>query len=405
MTDLEITAPVQEDAFPSWPMPRSCPLLPPDQYARLREEQPQRVQLDDGSLVWIVSRYDDVREAMKNPALSVDITQPGFPIRLPIPPEPRIQSFMRMDPPEHTRLRRMVMPELGASAVKAYRPMVVELVDALLDELDAAPRPVDLVPAFAFPIPALTIARILGVPDSDAEAFQAQTLALTTCDLGKADGAEAFATLWGYLEELVRAKEAEPTDDLIGRLVRRYWATGELDHDDLVAMVFLVLVAGHETTANQITLSVLTLMRHPDQVTSMLERPDRVDLVIDELLRYWSIPQDNQVRVAIRETELGGVTIEPGQGVVFAISAANHDEAVFSDAASFAPDRDARGHLAFGHGPHYCPGASLAKLEMAVALPALFRRFPALRLAVDVDDLSFRHDTVVYGLDGLPVTW
>ncbi|KOU40425.1 cytochrome P450 [Streptomyces sp. WM6378] len=394
-----------ETVAPNWPMPRSCPMLPPDQYAELREEAPQQVRLDDGTLAWIVSRHKDVREAMMNPALSVDNTRPGFPQRLPIPPVPRIQSFMRMDAPEHTRLRRMVMPELGKSAVKAYRPMVTELVEGLLDEVAAQPHPVDLLPAFAFPIPALTIARILGVPEGDADVFQKQTLALTTCDVGSDAGAEALGLLTGYLDELIRTKEADPCDDLIGRLVRQYWATGELDHADLVAMVFLVLVAGHETTVSQLTLSILTLIQHPHEVEKMLADPARLDKVIDELLRYWSIPQDNQVRVAVKETELGGVPVCPGQGVVFAISAANHDDSVFPDPAVFQPDRDARQHLAFGHGAHYCPGAALAKMEMEVALPALFRRFPDLRLGVDFEDLSFRHDTVVYGLNALPVTW
>jgi cytochrome P450 len=396
----------QEAALSTWPMPRSCPMLPPDQYAQLREEPPQRVRLDDGSLAWIISRYHDVRVAMKDPALSVDITQPGFPIRLPIPPLPRVQSFMRMDAPEHTRLRRMVMPELSGPAVKVYRPMVQELVDGLLDDLEAGPRPVDLLDTYAFPIPALIIARILGVPEEDADLFQEQTLALTTCAMGSAEGADAFGKLSGYLDQLVRAKQAKPTDDdLIGRLVRRFWSSGELDHTDLVAMVFLVLVAGHETTASQLMLSILTLMRHPEEVVLMLERPERLNRVIDELLRYWSIPQDNQVRVAVRTTEVGGVTIQPGEAVVFAISAANHDEQVYRDPSTFCPDRDANNHLAFGHGPHYCPGASLARMEMEIALPALFRRFPGLRPTVDLEALSFRHDTVVYGLNGLPVTW
>ncbi|MFI6661482.1 cytochrome P450 [Streptomyces sp. NPDC050523] len=394
-----------ENVAPNWPMPRSCPMLPPDRYAELREEPPQQVRLDDGTLAWIVSRHRDVREAMMNPALSVDNTQPGFPQRLPIPPVPRIQSFMRMDAPEHTRLRRMVMPELSKAAVKAYRPMVTELVDTLLDDLAARPHPVDLLPTFAFPIPALTIARILGVPEGDTDVFQKQTLAITTCDVGSDAGAEAVGLLTGYLDELIRTKESAPSDDLIGRLVRQYVATGELDHADLVAMVFLVLVAGHETTVSQLTLSTLTLIQHPDEVEKMLDHPERLDKVIDELLRYWSIPQDNQVRVAVQETELGGVPVRPGQGVVFALSAANHDESVFSDAAVFDPDRDARQHLAFGHGAHYCPGAALAKMEMEVALPALFRRFPDLHLGVDFEDLSFRHDTVVYGLNALPVTW
>ncbi len=342
---------------------------------------------------------------MKNPALTVDRTKPGVPQRLPIPPVPRILSFLGMDPPEHTRLRRMVMPMLGASAVKQHRAGVQELVDRLLDELAAGPQPADLFNGFAFPLPALTIARIMGVPDEEAEQFQKQTLALTTCAMDSPEGAQAFADLSAYIDQLVRAKQAAPADDMISELARKHWATGELDHDDFVAMVLVVLVAGQETTAGQLALSVLTLMDHPEQTRLMLEKPDRLEPVIDELLRYWSIPQDNQVRASLEPTEIGGVQIGPAEGIVLAIAAANHDETVFPDAARFCPQRDARNHLAFGVGTHYCPGAALAKMEMELALPALFRRFPNLRLAVDVSELSFRYNTVAYGVNSLPVTW
>jgi cytochrome P450 len=312
---------------------------------------------------------------------------------------------MRMDPPEHTRLRRMVIPELSARAINSYRPFVSELASRLLDDISAQSGPVDLVSSFALPLPALTIARILGVPAEDVDSFEAQARIVTTCDLGLKTGADALRDLSDYLDKLVRAKESNPADDLISRLASRYVATGELDRTDLVAMVFLVLVAGHETTANQIALSVLTLIQHPQGLTTMLTRPDRMNRVIDELLRYWSIPQDNQVRVVAEETDLGGVAVCPGEAVVFALPAANHDETVFPDPARFDPDRDARHHLAFGQGPHYCPGAPLARMELELTLMALFRRFPKLRLAVDVDQLSFRRNTVVYGLDQLPVIW
>ncbi|MFF7249706.1 cytochrome P450 [Embleya sp. NPDC008237] len=400
-----MTDTTQDTTIPTWPMPRSCPLLPPDRYAELREEPPRQVRLDDGTLAWLVTRYADMRAAMLNPSLSVDITLPGFPLRLPLPPDPLLHSFLRLDPPEHTRVRRMVMPEFNNTAVDGYRPAVRELVQGLLDTVAEQPQPVDLLPAFAFPIPALMIARILGVPERDLDAFQEQNLALTRCDLRNADAVDAFGALSEYLEGLVRDKEREPSDDLISRLVHLHVAKGEFGRDELVAMVLLLLVAGAETTASQIALSVLTLLRHPEQIQPMLEQPGRLGKVIDELLRYWSISQDNQVRVAKRETTLGGVPIRPGHAVVFAISAANHDDSVFTDAARFDPDRDARHHLAFGHGTHFCPGAALAKMEMEIALPALFRRFPNLRLGADLADLSFRYDTVVYGVNELPVTW
>jgi cytochrome P450 len=213
--------------------------------------------------------------------------------------------------------------------------------------------------------------------------------------------------LSGYLDDLVREKELRPTDDITSRLATEYVATGELEHDDLVAMVRLILVAGHETTANQISLSILLMLQQPQIVTMLLGHPEHTEPVIEELLRYWSIPQENQVRTTLRETELGaGVRACPGDGIVLAIPSANHDETVFADPTRFDPTRDNRTQLAFGHGAHYWPGAPPARLELAVALPALFRRLPRLRLAVDdIADLPFRYDTVAYGLDELPVTW
>ena len=248
---------------------------------------------------------------------------------------------------------------------------------------------------------------MLGVPEDDLEDFAEQTRLIVTSDASESEAMAAFGQLSAYLDMLVRDKEKNPTDDLTSQLATQYWSTGKLDHEDLVAMVRLVLVAGHETTANQLALSALTLMRHPDAVTEMLARPDRLDGLIEELLRFWSIPQDNQVRVAVGETELGGVPVCPGQAVIFALPAANHDETVFPDPDPdrFDPSRDARHHLAFGHGAHYCPGAPLARMEMAEALPALFTKFPGLRLAEPYERLPFRHNTVVYGLDRLPVTW
>ncbi|MGC0423500.1 cytochrome P450 [Embleya sp. AB8] len=395
-----------ETAIPTWPMPRSCPMLPPDQYTEMRDEPPRQVRLHDGTLAWLITSYADMRAAMLDSALSVDITLPGFPLRLPLPPDPVLHSFLRLDPPEHTRVRRMVMPSFNNTAVDSYRPAVRTLVNSLLDKMADAPHPVDLVADFAFPIPALLIGRILGVPERDMDAFAEQNVKITRCDLRNAEVAAAeFGALSQYLEGLVRDKEREPSDDLISRLLHEYVIKGEFGRDELVSMVLLLLVAGAETTASQIGLSVLTLLRHPEQVAPMLDQPGRLGRVIDELIRYWSVSQDNQVRVVKRHTELGGVPVCPGQAVVFAIVSANHDERVFTDASRFDPDRDARHHLAFGHGTHFCPGAGLARMEMEIALPALFRRFPDLRLAADLEDLSFRYDTVVYGVNELPVTW
>jgi cytochrome P450 len=298
----------------------------------------------------------------------------------------------------------MVMAEFTPRAIKRRRPDLERIVIELLDAMAAGPQPVELVSAYALPIPSTLIATMLGVPVADRQTFQQHNHGFMKPAPGQ-DPMVALVELTSYLDALVRQKEQDPGEDLTSELAVKYWATGELSHDDLVAMIRMLLIAGFETTGNQLALSILTLIRHPDQVTAMLEDPARQERVIEELLRYWSIAQDNQVRVTNRDCEIGGVMIPAGAGVVFAIPAANHDESVFACPERFEPDREACPNLAFGQGPHYCPGAPLARLEMEVGLAALFQRFPTLQPVSDVAQLSFRNAKVTYGLDELWVRW
>nr|WP_244319831.1 MULTISPECIES: cytochrome P450 [Streptomyces] len=314
-------------------------------------------------------------------------------------------SFSRMDDPEHGRLRRMALTEFTARRTRALRPEVELLVDHLLDELERRPRPVDLVTEFAVRLPALVIARMLGVPERDEADFTEQSRVVLSQEAGPEETYAAFVTMTRLLDRLVTERTADPRDDLVSRLATRYVASGELTHDELVAMARFFLVAGHETTAHQIALSVLSLLRDPVQLAELRADPSLFKPAVEELLRYWSISQDNQVRVAVDDIELGGAHIRKGEGVVLAIPAANHDESVYPGAERLDIHRDAAGHLAFGFGPHLCPGASLARMELEVCLSRLFARFPALRLAVPVEDVRFRENTLVYGLEELPVTW
>ncbi|WP_327067882.1 cytochrome P450 [Kitasatospora sp. NBC_01302] len=392
------------EAFSAWPMPRSCPYSPPDAYRALRDQPPLKVRIRDGE-AWLVTRHDQVRQVLTDPRFSADDQQPGFPIRIQLPPEPGVMSFNRMDDPEHGRLRRMAMTEFTARRTRAMRPEVELLVDRLLDELAAGPRPVDLVDNFAVRLPSLVIARMLGVPEEDEHAFTEQSRTILSQEASGEEILAAFVEMSQYLDRLTTQKERDPQDDMLSRLAQRYVATGELTHQELVAMGRFFLVAGHETTAHQISLSVLSLLRDPEQLAHLREDPELFRPAVDELLRYWSISQDNQVRAAIEDVELGGARIAKGEGVIVAIPSANHDESVFPDAHRLDVRRDARAHIAFGHGPHLCPGAPLARMELEVCLRALFTRFPTLRLAVDEAKVDFRENTIVYGLNQLPVTW
>ncbi|MGW1806966.1 cytochrome P450 [Streptomyces sp. NPDC002078] len=392
------------DPLPAWPMPRSCPYTPPDAYAELRQRPPLRVRIRGGE-AWLVTRHADVRRVLNDHRFSADDQQPGFPIRIQLPPEPGVMSFSRMDDPEHGRLRRMAMTEFTARRTRALRPEVELLVEQLLDELAAGPRPVDLVANFAVRLPSLVIARMLGVPEEDEADFTEQSRVILSQDAGPEETYAAFVEMSQFLDRLVAQRTATPRDDLISRLATRYVASGELTHEDLVAMARFILVAGHETTAHQISLSVLSLLRDPDQLAELRADLGLFKPAVEELLRYWSISQDNQVRAAVDDVELSGARIRKGDGVIVAIPAANHDESVYPGAARLDIRRDASGHLAFGFGAHLCPGASLARMELEVCLSALFTRFPTLRLAVPPQEVRFRENTIVYGLEELPVTW
>ncbi|MGW1914658.1 cytochrome P450 [Streptomyces sp. NPDC002076] len=392
------------DPLPAWPMPRSCPYTPPDAYAELRERPPLRVRIRGGE-AWLVTRHADVRRVLNDHRFSADDQQPGFPIRIQLPPEPGVMSFSRMDDPEHGRLRRMAMTEFTARRTRALRPEVELLVEQLLDELAAGPRPVDLVANFAVRLPSLVIARMLGVPEEDEADFTEQSRVILSQEAGPEETYAAFVEMSQFLDRLVAQRTATPQDDLISRLATRYVASGELTHEDLVAMARFILVAGHETTAHQISLSVLSLLRDPDQLAELRADPGLFRPAVEELLRYWSISQDNQVRAAVDDVELSGARIRKGDGVIVAIPAANHDESVYPGAARLDIHRDTSGHLAFGFGAHLCPGASLARMELEVCLSALFTRFPTLRLAVPPQEVRFRENTIVYGLEELPVTW
>lgn len=393
-------------ALPNWPMPRSSPMLPPDDYSALRVGPPVRVRLRGGD-AWLLTRYEDVRMALADLRFSSDDQRAGFPLRIQLPPEPGIQTFFRMDPPAQTRLRKMAMTEFTVRRTKLLRPAIEKLVDQLLDELAESPRPTDLVDAFTLRLPSLVIARLLGVPDQDQGSFTEQSRMILSQVATAQETYAAYVAMSHYIDDLTARREREPQDDMLSRFATQFVATGQMNHTELVAIARFFLIAGHETTSNQLTLSVLSLLLDPVQRDRMLAGgQETAEGAVEELLRYWSVSQDNIVRLAVADVELDGAQIRAGDAVVIALNGANHDERVFADAAKIDLARDnARQHLAFGHGPHLCPGAPLARTELVVGIVELFRRFPALRLAVPSSDLSFRENTLIYGLNELPVTW
>jgi hypothetical protein len=311
-----------------------------------------------------------------------------------------------MDDPEHARLRRMVTAPFTIKRVAAMRPAVQKIVDDLIDEMLAGPKPVDLVEAFALPVPSLVICRLLGVPYSDHDLFQDNSKILINRDAAPEDRAAAAGRLFEYLDRLIGEKLDNPGDDLLSSLTERI-GNGELSRQEAAQMGVLMLIAGHETTVNMIALGTLALLEHPDQLAVLRETddPKLVASAVEELLRYLNITHNGRRRVALEDIEIAGQVIRAGEGVILANDIANRDPDVFPDPDRLDIQRDARRHVAFGFGVHQCLGQPLARMELEVVYSTLYRRIPTLRSATELDRLPFKHDGSVYGVYELPVTW
>ncbi|WP_030618361.1 cytochrome P450 [Streptomyces sclerotialus] len=397
--------------LPAYPAARSgaCPFDPPAAYADWRAAQGlQRVRLWNGATAWVVTRYEDIKAALSDPRISADATRPGFPwLTAGGPGSLLAKSFLRMDDPEHARLRRMVVKDFTAKRVRELTPRIQRLTDELLDRMARGPQPADLVAEFALPLPSLVICLLLGVPYEDHEFFQENSRRTITVTATAEESQAASAALHDYLRDLVVRLEREPGDGLIGRLVTERVRTGELTREDVIRTALLLLFGGHETTGNMIALGTLALLRHPDQLSRIrdTEDPDVIAAAVEELLRYLSVVENSVARVAVADLTLGGRHVRAGEGLFMSLPAGNRDAACTPLPDTLDTARDARDHLAFGYGSHQCLGQLLARAELTVALPALLRRLPGLRLAVPVEEVPFRLDTLIFGTYRLPVAW
>jgi cytochrome P450 len=392
---------------PSFPGVRAtgCPFDPPPAIQELQAHEPlTRVRLWDGSTPWLATRYADQKALLSDRRVSADITNPGYP--LPMAGRRVSLSFILMDDPDHIRLRRMVTAPFTIKRVAAMRSTIQQIVDGLIDDLLAGPKPVDLVQAFALPLPSLVICDLLGVPYADHQFFQDNSNILINRDRSMAEKGEASGRLMGYLDELIGAKLANPGDDLLSRLTERING-GELTRAEAAQMGVLMLIAGHETTANMIALGTLALLEHPDQLALLRDNDDPalVASAVEELLRYLNITHNGRRRVATEDIEIAGQVIRAGEGIILANDVANRDPEIFADPDRLDLTRNPRNHVAFGFGVHQCLGQPLARLELQVVYSTLYRRIPTLRRATELDELSFKHDGSVYGVYELPVTW
>jgi cytochrome P450 len=399
----------QEKPVPEFPLPRAagCPFDPPPALRELQREGPlARVRLADGSTPWLVTRYEDQRRVLADPRVSADIDRPGYPIGAPRPAGGTKMGFILMDDPEHARLRRTVTGSFAVKRVEAMRPAVQRIVDGLIDAMLAGPRPVDLVEAFALPVPSLVICDLLGVPYTDHDFFQRNSRTLIRRSATPEERMAAGGALHQYLDDLMGEKLSAPSMDLLSQLAARVHA-GDLTRQEATQIGVLLLLAGHETTANMIALGTLTLLEHPGQLAVLRDSDDPrlVASAVEELLRYLNITHNGRRRVALEDFELDGRLIRAGEGLIVANDIGNRDPAAFEDPDRLDLTRNPRHHVAFGFGVHQCLGQPLARMELQVVYSTLYRRIPTLRLATSMDHIPFKHDGAVYGVYELPVTW
>jgi cytochrome P450 len=356
--------------------------------------------------VWLVLGYQAVRQVLSDPRFSREAAaRPDGPIANPAGFNP--EFLVSMDPPRHTRIRGLMAKAFSPRTVEGLEPWMRQLVDGLLDELAEHGKPADLVRLLAEPLPIMVICQLLGVPIEDrAQIRQWAGKLMSDTAFPPEEIAEAMGQVNAYLDELVAARRRNPDDALISALIAVNDEGGHLTAAELTSNIQLLLIAGHETTVNQISNSVVTLFKHPDQASLLAKQPQLRPRAVQELLRYSRLLSAVLPRVATADVPLGDVVIRAGEAVVPLIAVANRDPDAFPDPNRFDITRTGPApHMAFGHGPHYCIGAPLAQLELQIALGALWDRFPSLAPAVDLDDLSWKPGLAVRAVRALPVTW
>lgn len=411
MTQAAVDAQAALQAWGAFDLDDPFPL-----FAEVRAQAPvHRVTLADGHNAWLIMRYEEARQALNDPRLSKDMhaamAGDSEVVAEGLPGPALARHMLSMDPPDHTRLRKLVQGAFTPRRINALRPRVQELVDGLLDGVAAAgpDATVDLVTTFAFPLPYTVICELLGIPGPDR------------ADLGKAftdlflpagpDGEPVPAARAGaahiidYLDRLVEAKRAEPGDDLVSALNAARDGSAKLDRQELCSTLFQLFVAGHDTTASLIGNGVVALLTHPDQLALVKADLTLVPRAVEEFLRFDAPVPHSTFRYTSAPVEIGGVTIPAGEQVMISLAAADRDPARFPEPDSLDVTRTERGHIAFGHGIHFCLGAPLGRMEGEIAFTTLLTRFPDLRLAVPADTLHWGHGDglVLRGLTELPV--
>jgi cytochrome P450 len=394
------------------PKTRQHPFDPPDGVTEIREKaRISRLKFADGHLGWLVTGHHQVREILGSPKFSNDparqhlldkrVLDDVSDDRTLRKAEPGM--FLSQDPPDHTRLRKMLQGQFTVRRMNQLSEWIGKIVDDQLKHLRTLDGKADLVKEFAMPVPSLVICALLGVDYDEKHRFQEDTAKMLSFEVSFKEAMEAVARIREFMRELIARKKANPGgDDMISDLL----ATGEPTDEEASNMAMLLLLAGHETTANMLGIGTFTLLQHPDQLKILKDEPEVIDNAVEELMRYLSIIHFGPARTATEDVEIDGHLIKAGDTVLMHLPVANRDPEKFTG----NPDeldlrRPASGHVAFGHGIHQCLGQQLARIEMRIGFSRLFQEFPDLRLDVAPEEVPMRSDMGIYGVHSLPVAW
>jgi cytochrome P450 len=394
--------------------PRSYPFgrhrLDPDpQYAQLRRDEPVcRVQLPYGRPAWLVTSYELVKLVLGDPRFSREATLVGDnPRESPVDLLPQVpEVILNMDPPKHTRIRQLAGKAFTNRRVERLRPRARQIASGLIDNMTAGSPPADLVEGFSFPLPAIVISELLGVPEVDRHEFRRWTAGMVSnSTVSEEEQQELYLNAFSYLGELLAQRREQPGDDLLTALVQARDNEDRLTETELLFLANALLGGGNDSTAHQITNVVYTLVTNPQQLDQLRARPELIPSAVEELLRYIVLGNAINPRIAIVDVRLGDVLVRAGEPVLTANGAADRDPSVFDRPDELDITRQPNPHLAFGHGPHFCPGAQLARMELQVSVETILSRLPGVRIAVPESDLTWQEGTLMRRPAALPLCW
>ncbi|WP_241473939.1 cytochrome P450 [Mycolicibacterium neoaurum] len=399
-----------ETEVPEYPMERepACPFAPPRRMLN-SDKGLWRVKIWNGDTPWLITGHEEAKALFADARISVDDRRDGFPHwneHMLSTVDKRPRSVFTADAEEHTRFRRMLSKPFTFRRVEGLRPVIQKITDECIDEILAGPQPADIVDKLALPVPTVVISEMLGVPYEDHEFFQEHANA-GLARYAAADAMQKGAmSLHQYLVDLIEKKQADPAEDAVSDLAERVNA-GEISVKEAAQLGTGLLIAGHETTANVIGIGVLALLENPEQADFLrnADDPKVIANAVEELMRYLSIIQNGQRRVAIEDIDISGETIKAGHGVIIDLAPANWDAKAYPEPDKLDLSRNASQQLGFGYGRHQCVGQQLARAELQIVFHTLLRRIPTMRLAIPFDQVPFKHDRLAYGVYELPVTW